>query len=75
MSADEARRHLTEIEGLPFETDTAAEFRPAFALATKHNLSFYDALYLELACRRRAPLATFDGRLMEAARSEGVAWD
>ena len=74
-SADMAARHLATIDSLPFETDTAAEFGPTFSLAMKHSLSFYDALYLELACRRRAILATFDARLLNAARSEGVAWD
>ena len=75
LSPDEATRHLATIDGLPFETDTAAELASTFALAMKHNLSFYDALYLELACRRRAILATFDARLLAAARAEGVAWD
>ena len=46
-----------------------------FALAEKHELTFYDGLYLELACRRGAALATADRRLLAAARAEGVAWD
>ena len=73
---DKARaRHMAAIASLPFETDTSADLASAFALALKHSLSFYDALYLELACRRRGVLATFDGRLRTAAQAEGVAWD
>ena len=42
-------------------------------LADRHRLSAYDASYLELAIRRRFPLATLDTRLADAARKEGVA--
>ena len=44
-----------------------------FALARKHQLTFYDAAYLELAAREGLALATLDKRLAEAARREGVA--
>ena len=33
----------------------------------------YDAAYLELAIRRRLPLATIDGKLRLAAKAVGVA--
>lgn len=36
------------------------------ALACQHQLSAYDAAYLELALRIRAPLATLDARLRQA---------
>ena len=42
-------------------------------LATKHSLSVYDASYLELALRRKLPLATLDKKLAAAARAEHVA--
>lgn len=42
------------------------------ALARKHRLTVYDAAYLELALRRRLPLATLDTALAEAARAEGA---
>jgi hypothetical protein len=44
----------------------------AFNLAREHVLSFYDALYLELAKRREAALATLDAELARAARAEGL---
>jgi len=42
-------------------------------LAAKHRLTSYDAVYLELAVRMRAPLATLDRDLIRAAKAEGVA--
>ncbi len=41
-------------------------------LARAHNLSAYDAAYLELAIRRSAPIATLDNKLQRAAKQEGV---
>ena len=41
------------------------------ALARSHGLTAYDAMYLELALRRGAPLATFDQQLAEAIRKAG----
>jgi predicted nucleic acid-binding protein len=40
----------------------------SFELATRYNLSAYDAAYLWLAAKLKAPLATFDAKLGEAAR-------
>jgi predicted nucleic acid-binding protein len=37
-----------------------------------YKLTAYDATYLELAMRRAATLATFDGKLADAARAAGV---
>ena len=39
-------------------------------LAQRHNLTAYDAAYLELALREKALLATLDRRLAEAGRIE-----
>ena len=44
----------------------------ALALAREHGLSAYDAVYLELAIRAGAPLATLDNILRAAARKAGV---
>jgi len=41
-------------------------------LAGRHKLTVYDAAYLELAVRRRLPLATLDEQLRAAGNSEGV---
>jgi predicted nucleic acid-binding protein len=41
-------------------------------LARLHNLSLYDAAYLELAVRRGLPLATLDDKLKGTAAAVGV---
>ncbi len=41
--------------------------------AQRTHLTVYDAAYLELALRRKAPLATLDEKLREAARRDGLA--
>lgn len=40
--------------------------------ARRTHLTVYDAAYLELAARRRLPLATLDDKLREAARRAGL---
>ncbi len=41
-------------------------------LSDKHDLTVYDAAYLELAIRLKAPLGTFDDDLRRAAEAEDV---
>jgi predicted nucleic acid-binding protein len=41
-------------------------------LARAYRLSAYDALYLELALRRKAALATYDDDMIAAAPSAGI---
>jgi predicted nucleic acid-binding protein len=69
------RRCLRHLEGLSIEVDVAAatsSFDRVMPLARRHQLSSYDAAYLELSVRERVPLATFDGGLKDAATREGV---
>ena len=40
-----------------------------FGLARDYNLSSYDASYLDLAIKKRLPLATLDKKLRKAAKS------
>lgn len=42
------------------------------SLAAAHRLTAYDAAYLELATRRRLPLATLDSALRRAATAQGL---
>ena len=42
-------------------------------IAEKHGLTVYDATYLELAQRRRLPLATLDRALVRACQAESVS--
>ncbi|MDR3635601.1 MAG: type II toxin-antitoxin system VapC family toxin [Isosphaeraceae bacterium] len=55
------------------EETKAHAFGDTLSLAREHNLSVYDAAYLELAMRRGLPLATLDDKLKTAAQAVGVA--
>jgi predicted nucleic acid-binding protein len=71
-----ARTRLVELyRSLPFRTELALDpdlVLRLHTLALEHNLSAYDAAYLELALRRGLGLATTDRRLRLAARKAGV---
>ena len=72
FTADEPAERLNALYDLPIRTDMEPDMDIAFALAEKHGLSFYDAIYLELAKRHTAPLATLDRALAQAAADEGL---
>ncbi len=57
---------------LPLNVDESPDFDATLALCRAHGLTFYDALYLELARRRQATLGTLDTALKRAAEAEGV---
>ena len=69
------RKGMEFLNALPLEQDEAS-MRGAIVeiteIATKHNLSVYDACYLELARRKYLPLASRDEALRAAARRGGV---
>lgn len=66
---------LADLRSLAIATDPSTN-RAAWAatrqLCDRFGLTAYDAAYLELAVRRRLPLATLDGDLVRAARAENV---
>lgn len=74
MSIDTARRISDTVGDLPIEVDTgpAPGPRQLLELAVRHQLSSYDAAYLELAMRHGLPIATQDVKLREAAVAAGV---
>ena len=72
ITPDEVHERLSGLDELSLRTDTEPDLGEALALARSHNLSFYDAIYLELASRRQAALATLDSRLRRAALAEGL---
>ena len=67
--------NLRLLEKLPIQSDVETNFR-AFneikKIAIDHNLTSYDAAYLELSVRRKLPLATLDKQLAKSAKSIGV---
>ena len=70
IASSRSAERLAALYTLPIRTDADADFDIAFALAERHGLTFCDAVYLELAKRRLAPLATFDKALDRAAAAE-----
>ncbi len=73
ITLEVARRSLRSrtIEIEPSSIDRS--LGDTLALAQRHQLTVYDASYLELALRRRIPLATLDEALAAAAAKVGVA--
>jgi predicted nucleic acid-binding protein len=51
---------------------TAQQRALVLSLAEKHNITAYDAAYLELAMRLGVTLASLDDPLTKAAKAEGV---
>ncbi len=76
IARDEWGRIRHNLEALPIEIDpvsTSVVWGSALELAHEHELSVYDAMYLELAVRMRLPLATLDRALASAALGLGVS--
>jgi predicted nucleic acid-binding protein len=63
---------LVALSGMNIEIDRSPGEAGIVTLCRRHLLSVYDAAYLELALRRRLPLASLDKRLVAAATIEGV---
>lgn len=75
LSAQDSVSYLSDIGQLSIVEDDlpCASMQPrVLDLGRMHQLSAYDATYLELAMRRVGTLATFDRKLAEAARAAGV---
>jgi len=64
-----------ELARLPIDAEpplNAVQAKAVLALSEKHNLTVYDAAYLELAHRRQLALGTLDSGLRKAAQAEGI---
>jgi len=75
LSEADAARIIELIGDLPIavDMDTATNaLQETRLLAKEHNLSVYDAAYLELAMREGLLLATLDKYLEKAAKKAGV---
>ena len=76
LTEDERQAGLGWLRGLRLQVDyemASLAFSRLSELATAHQLSVYDAAYLELAQRRRLALGCTDGSLRKAAKRCGVA--
>ena len=67
---------LADLQSLVIAIDPGTNHQALSAtlrLCDRFGLTPYDAAYLELAQRRRLPLATLDAALVRAARADGVS--
>jgi predicted nucleic acid-binding protein len=66
---------LRDLSLLPLRIDAETDIHAwgaTLELAQRHQLTLYDAAYLELALRRGLPLASLDRELCAAAKAEAV---
>lgn len=66
---------LMDLSALPVRVDPETDehaWTATARLAARYALTVYDAAYLELAERRRLPLATLDEALRRAASAHGI---
>lgn len=73
--ADEVDLRLRRLDQMTtqwLDTDVTPDLNTTFSLVRRFRLSFYDALYLELAIRRKMPLATLDNALERASVLVGL---
>lgn len=75
LSEADMHAATTMLKAMPIEIDADSADRTwsaTLGIARKHNLTAYDASYLELSLRRGFPLATKHSGLARAASAEGV---
>lgn len=76
ISAGTASGFLTRLSRFPILVDSLSlpeTFEKVLPLARIFHLTFYDAMYLELALRLALPLATLDKELIKCAPLAGVS--
>jgi predicted nucleic acid-binding protein len=72
LTENYSSRFFRIIERFAIDPAALPEHAAVLTLARRHRLSFYDAVYLELAKREGLALATLDNELIKAAPMEGV---
>jgi predicted nucleic acid-binding protein len=73
LTLERAKEIWGELARLPIsETPSAHDVSTLLELAVRHNISVYDACYLQDARAQGLPLATNDQGLKVAAESNGV---
>ena len=74
MTGEQRRAVVANADGLPLRIDhEMPSVLELNELAAGHTLTPYDAVYFELARRRKLPLATLDAALVKAARAAKLA--
>ena len=75
ITLEQRQKAIHVLTELPIIVDTMTSHNAwleTMELAERHNLTLYDASYLELSLRRSLPLATSDKKLQKAAELSGV---
>ena len=75
LTEQRVKDFFDDLAALPITVDTNttdAVFAEIHRLAVTYRLTSYDAAYLELAMRKKLPLATLDDELRKACISAGV---
>ncbi len=76
ITASQSDAFIADLGKLAIERDDDAPdraFTHLLALCRTHQLTSYDATYLDLAARRNLPLATLDDSLRKSARRLGLS--
>jgi len=76
LSPAQSRLFLELLNAMPVTVDVESLHTHSLellALGREHELSSYDACYLELAERRGLPVATTDKKLLKAIGDRGIA--
>jgi predicted nucleic acid-binding protein len=76
IDLEQVARFARDVAALPIRIEpphAPAAWEAVIRVASRHQLTVYDAAYLELAERTRLPLATLDGDLRRAAVAASVA--
>jgi predicted nucleic acid-binding protein len=73
MTMQDSAHYLELLSSFPIQFDSIEDDQMIFRFARQYRLSFYDAAYLAVAQRNRAPLATIDKDLRDAALAAGVS--
>lgn len=75
ITAAQCTAFIADLQKLDFEQDDEAPgraFSHLLPLCRAHQLTSYNAIYLDLAARRHLPLATLDADLRKAAKKMGI---
>ena len=75
ITAAEFDERLEVLALLPLDVEPAADaatLKRTVALARRHDLSVYDASYVDLAKQRTLPLATLDAKLRKACAAQRI---
>lgn len=73
ITPGDTAKFLEILASYPIQVEAAQDEQITLSFARQYNVSFYNAAYLAVAHRYRAPLATLDEKLQVAARSAGIA--